>query len=238
MSILTAVSTAAAQLPSITAQLPSITAQLPSITAQISLVAAAEPPVILAVEPPVILVFGDSLSAGYGLPQGKGWVDMLQKKLVDSGFDYRVVNASISGETSLGGRNRFAAALATHRPQIVILELGSNDGLRGQPLSDLRDNLVAMIQEARRTRAQVVLTGMRIPPNYGPDYTKKFQAVFTEIARAERVPLVPFLLEGFASQREMFQSDGIHPNEQAQRLILANIWELLTPKLHKAVRPG
>jgi len=203
-----------------------------------SLVAAPGPPVILAVEPPVILVFGDSLSAGYGLPQGKGWVDLLQKKLVDGGFDYRVVNASISGETSLGGRNRFAAALATHKPQIVILELGSNDGLRGQPLPDLRDNLVAMIQEARRTRAQVVLTGMRIPPNYGPDYTKKFQAVFTEVARAERVPLVPFLLEGFASQREMFQSDGIHPNEQAQRLILANIWELLTPKLHKAVRPG
>jgi len=111
------------------------------------------------------------------------------------------------------------------------------DGL-GQPLPDLRDNLVAMIQEARRTRAQVVLTGMRIPPNYGPDYTKKFQAVFTEVARAERVPLVPFLLEGFASQREMFQSDGIHPNEQAQRLILANVWELLAPKLHKAVRPG
>jgi len=203
-----------------------------------SLVAAAEPFVILAVEPSVILVFGDSLLAGYGLPQGKGWVDLLQKKLVDGGFDYRVVNASISGETSLGGRNRFAAALATHKPQIVILELGSNDGLRGQPLPDLRDNLVAMIQEARRTRAQVVLTGMRIPPNYGPDYTKKFQAVFTEVARAERVPLVPFLLEGFASQREMFQSDGIHPNEQAQRLILANVWELLAPKLHKAVRPG
>jgi acyl-CoA thioesterase I len=208
------------------------------MTAQMSLVARAEPPVILAVEPPVILVFGDSLSAGYGLPQRKGWVDLLQKKLVDDGFDYRVVNASVSGETSLGGRNRFAAALATHKPQFVILELGSNDGLRGQPLSDLRNNLVAMIQEARRTRAQVVLTGMRIPPNYGPDYTKKFQAVFTEVAHAERVPLVPFLLEGFASQREMFQSDGIHPNEQAQRLILANVWELLAPKLHKAVRPG
>ena len=209
-----------------------------SVAAQLSLVAAAEPPVILAVEPPVILVFGDSLSAGYGLPQGKGWVDLLQKKLVEGGFDYRVVNASISGETSLGGRNRFAAALATHKPHIVILELGSNDGLRGQPLSDLRDNLVAMIREARRTYAQVVLTGMRIPPNYGPDYTKKFQGVFTEVARAERVPLVPFLLEGFASQRDMFQSDGIHPNEQAQRLVLANVWKLLAPELHKAVRPG
>jgi acyl-CoA thioesterase-1 len=209
-----------------------------STAAHMSWVAAAQPPVILAVEPPVLLVFGDSLSAGYGLPQGKGWVDLLQKKLVDGGFDYRVVNASISGETSLGGRNRFAAALATHKPQIVILELGANDGLRGQPLSDLRDNLVAMIREARQTRAQVVLTGMRIPPNYGPDYTKKFQAVFTEVARAEHVPLVPFLLEGFSSQRDMFQSDGIHPNEQAQRLVLANVWKLLAPELHKAVRPG
>jgi len=211
---------------------------LASTAAHVSLGVAAEPPVILAVEPPVVLVFGDSLSAGYGLPQGKGWVDLLQKKLVDGGFDYRVVNASISGETSLGGRNRFAAALATHKPQIVILELGANDGLRGQPLSDLRDNLVAMIREAQRTRAQVVLTGMRIPPNYGPDYTKKFQAVFTEVARAEHVPLVPFLLEGFSSQRDMFQSDGIHPNEQAQHLILANVWKLLAPELHKAVRPG
>jgi acyl-CoA thioesterase-1 len=200
--------------------------------------AGAQPPVILAVEPPVILVFGDSLSAGYGLPQGKGWVDLLQKKLVDGGFDYRVVNASISGETSLGGRNRFAAALAAHKPQIVVLELGANDGLRGQSLSDLRENLVAMIREARQMRAQVVLAGMRIPPNYGPDYTKKFQAVFTEVARAEHVPLVPFLLDGFSSQRDMFQSDGIHPNEQAQRLVLANVWKLLAPQLHKAVRPG
>jgi acyl-CoA thioesterase I len=199
---------------------------------------AVEPAQILAVEPPVILVFGDSLSAGYGLPQGKGWVDLLQKKLVDGGFDYRVVNASISGETSLGGRNRFAAALAAHKPQIVILELGANDGLRGQPLSDLRDNLVAMIRAARRTRAQVILTGMRIPPNYGPDYTGKFQGVFTEVARSERVPLLPFLLEGFASQRDMFQSDGIHPNEQAQRLLLVNVWKLLAPELHKAVRPS
>jgi acyl-CoA thioesterase-1 len=157
---------------------------------------------------------------------------------VDGGFDYRVVNASISGETSLGGRNRFAATLANHKPQIVILELGSNDGLRGQPLSDLRDNLVAMIREGHRTRARVVLTGMQIPPNYGPDYTKKFQGVFTEVARTERIPLVPFLLEGFASQRDMFQSDGIHPNEQAQRLVLANVWKLLAPELHKAIRPG
>ena len=187
---------------------------------------------------PAVLVIGDSLSAAYGLPEKAGWVNLLRERLAKRTPRYEVVNASISGETSLGGRNRFAAALATHKPQIVVLELGSNDGLRGQPLPDLRDNLVAMIQEARRTRAQVVLTGMRIPPNYGPDYTKKFQAVFTEVARAERVPLVPFLQEGFASQREMFQSDGIHPNEQAQRLILANVWELLAPKLHKAVRPG
>ena len=191
----------------------------------------------MAATAPVILVFGDSLAAGYGLPQGKGWVDLLQKKLLDGGFDYRVVNASVSGETSLGGRNRLPAALTSHSPQIVILELGSNDGLRGQPLSALRDNLVAMIQDARRARARVLLAGMRIPPNYGPDYTRKFQATFTEVAGAQHVPLVPFLLEGFASQPEMFQSDGMHPNEQAQARILANVWSQLASQLRKPARP-
>jgi acyl-CoA thioesterase-1 len=188
-------------------------------------------------EPPVILVFGDSLAAGYGLPQGKGWVDLLQKKLVDDGFNYRVVNASISGETSLGGRNRLPAALKTHKPHVLLLELGSNDGLRGQPLSDLRANMTVMIQDARKAGARVLLIGMRIPPNYGPEYTKKFQAVFADVARAQRVPLVPFLLEGFAQQRELFQPDSIHPNEQAQALVLATVWKGLAPLLTKPARP-
>jgi len=128
------------------------------------------------------MVFGDSLSAGYGLPRGKGWVDLLQERLQREGYPYRVVNASVSGETTLGGRNRIAAALAQHRPRIVILELGSNDALRGQPLDGMRDNLVAMVRECRTARAQVLLVGMRIPPNYGPEYTGSFQASFAAVA--------------------------------------------------------
>jgi acyl-CoA thioesterase-1 len=181
----------------------------------------------LQAQPPVILVLGDSLAAGYGLPQGRGWVDLLQDKLAAEGLDHRVVNASISGETTLGGRNRIAAALERHRPAIVILELGANDGLRGQPLAALRDNLTAMVRASRRSGAQVLLIGMRIPPNYGQDYTRKFHAAFTDVARAERVPLVPFLLEGFSDKRELFQADGIHPNEQAQPRIAATVWQAL-----------
>jgi len=185
----------------------------------------------LQAQPPVILVLGDSLAAGYGLPQGRGWVDLLQDKLAEEGFDHRVVNASISGETTLGGRNRIGAALEQHRPDIVILELGANDGLRGQPPAALRDNLTAMIRASRRSGAQVLLIGMRIPPNYGQDYTRKFRAAFTNVARAERVPLVPFLLEGFADKRELFQQDGIHPNQQAQPRIVATVWKALRPLL-------
>ena len=167
----------------------------------------------------MVLVFGDSLAAGYGLPRGRGWVDLLQDKLAEEGLDHRVVNASISGDTTLGGRNRIGAALAQHRPHIVILELGANDGLR------------AMIRFSRRGGAQVLLIGMRIPPNYGQDYARKFQAAFGEVARAERVPLVPFLLEGFADEPDLFQQDGIHPNEQAQPRILATVWKVLRPLL-------
>jgi acyl-CoA thioesterase-1 len=185
----------------------------------------------LQAQPPVILVLGDSLAAGYGLPQGRGWVDLLQRKLAEEGLDHRVVNASTSGETTLGGRNRIGAALEQHRPDIVILELGANDGLRGQPVAALRDNLTAMIRASRRSGAQVLLIGMRIPPNYGQDYTRKFHAAFTEVARAQRVPLVPFLLEGFADKRDLFQQDGIHPSLQAQPRIVDTVWKALQPLL-------
>jgi acyl-CoA thioesterase-1 len=185
----------------------------------------------LQAQPPVILVLGDSLAAGYGLPQGRGWVDLLQDRIAAEGLDHRVVNGSISGETTLGGRNRIGAALERHRPDVVILELGANDGLRGQPLAALRDNLTAMVRASRRSGAQVLLIGMRIPPNYGQDYTRKFHAAFTDVARAERVALVPFLLEGFADKRELFQADGIHPNEQAQPRIAATVWKALRPLL-------
>ncbi len=187
-------------------------------------------------EPAVNLVFGDSLSAGYGLPQGRGWVDLLQRRLATEGLDYRVVNASISGETTLGGRNRLAAALEQHRPHIVVLELGSNDGLRGQPLNLMRDNLVAMVKASRAAGARVLIAGMRIPPNYGPKYTAEFHSSFQDVARSQRTALVPFLLDGFAEQRELFQADGIHPGEVAQPLVLDTVWKALRPMLTPARR--
>lgn len=180
---------------------------------------------------PVILVLGDSLSAGYGLPNGRSWVDLLQQQLAREKLDYRVVNASISGDTTLGGRNRLPAALAQHRPRIVVLELGANDGLRGQPVAAIRDNLKAMVHASRAAGARPLIVGMRIPPNYGQQYAGKFQDVFAEVARSEKVPLVPFLLQGFADKRDLFQQDGIHPTEQAQALILDTVWKALRPML-------
>jgi acyl-CoA thioesterase-1 len=179
-------------------------------------------------QPPVILVFGDSLSAGYGLPQGKGWVDLLRQRLQQSASTYQVVNASISGETTLGGRNRLGSVLATHHPQIVILELGANDALRGQPLVEVRENLLRMVRAAQAGGARVLLVGMRIPPNYGPDYTKKFQALYPEVARQTKTAYVPFLMEGFANERNMFQADGVHPTAQAQQQMLDNVWSKLS----------
>jgi acyl-CoA thioesterase-1 len=182
---------------------------------------------------PVIMVFGDSLSAGYGLPQGKGWVDLLQRRLQRENYTYRVVNASISGETSLGGRNRLADALTQHHPAIVILELGANDGLRGQAPEATRENLLAMVRAARAAKAKVLLVGMRIPPNYGPDYTEKFHASFVAVAHQTQTPLVAFLLEGFADRRDLFQADGIHPDVQAQSIMLDNVWGRLRPMLSR-----
>jgi acyl-CoA thioesterase-1 len=186
---------------------------------------------VMGAQPPVIMVFGDSLSAGYGLPRAKGWVDLLQQRLEHEHYAYRVVNASVSGETTLGGRNRMAAALAQHRPRIVILELGSNDGLRGQALDGMRENLVDIVRACRAAKAKVLLVGMRIPPNYGPDYTQKFQASFVAVAKQIRAPLVPFLLEGFAQRRDLFQADGMHPDVEAQSLMLDNVWDKLRPML-------
>jgi acyl-CoA thioesterase I len=180
---------------------------------------------------PVILVLGDSLSAGYGLPAGRGWVDLLQQRLTQQKLDYKVVNASISGDTTLGGRNRLPAALAQHRPRIVVLELGGNDGLRGQPVAAIRDNLKAMVRASRAAGARALIVGIRIPPNYGQQYGRKFQDVFAEVARSEKVPLVPFLLEGFADKRDLFQQDNVHPTEEAQALMLDSVWKVLRPML-------
>lgn len=178
-----------------------------------------------------ILVFGDSLSAGYGLPQEQGWVHLLEQRLRAEKLDYKVVNASISGETTLGGRSRIEAALKTHRPALVILELGANDGLRGATPESIRRNLEAISDACRRAQARVLLVGIRLPPNYGTAYTEKFHDVFGAVARSRKLPLVPFLLDGFANDRMLFQDDGIHPSAAAQPLMLDTVWKELKPLL-------
>lgn len=177
-----------------------------------------------------ILVFGDSLSAGYGIPQAAAWPSLLQQRLKEKRLDYNVVNQSISGETTAGGRARLPEALARHKPAIVILALGANDGLRGLPLTQLQANLTAMVTAAKRQGARVVLVGMRLPPNYGP-YARQFAAAFAPIARAHQIPLVDFLLAGIADQPTMFQADGLHPTAAAQARILDNVWPVLAPLL-------
>lgn len=180
-----------------------------------------------------ILVFGDSLSAGYGLPREQGWVSLLARRLLAEKLDYKVANASISGETTDGGRNRIEAALETHRPAIVVLELGGNDGLRGGTLETTRANLEAIVDASRRAKARVILVGMRLPPNYGTPYTEKFRRMYVEIAARKKLPLVPFLLDGFAENPAYFQADGIHPNAAAQPLMLDAVWKELAPLLKR-----
>jgi acyl-CoA thioesterase-1 len=180
-----------------------------------------------------ILVFGDSLSAGYGLPQQQGWATLLEKRLRDEDFDYRVANASVSGETTAGGAARIGASLKAHRPDIVVIELGANDGLRGQSIDVMRRNLEAMIDASRQAKAQVLLVGMRLPPNYGTAYTEKFQRTFVDVARSKKTAFVPFLFEGFAEDARYFQSDRVHPTAQAQALMLDTIWKGLKPILRR-----
>ncbi|MBD5805461.1 Esterase TesA precursor [Azoarcus sp. Aa7] len=178
-----------------------------------------------AAQAATILVWGDSLSAGYGLRPKEDWPTLLQTRLAREGFRHTVINASVSGETTAGGRTRLSAALDRHKPDLLILELGANDGLRGLQPALMGDNLSAMIQAARGKGARVLLVGMQLPPNYGPAYTRRFHQTFAEVARAEKVPLVPFLLDGFAHKPELFQPDGIHPTAEAQPLILETVWK-------------
>ena len=182
---------------------------------------------------PVILILGDSLSAGYGLAPGEGWVTLLGRRLSAQGYEYRVVNASVSGETTGGGLERLPRALALHRPAVLFLELGANDGLRGLPVPEFRANLERMIELGRRAGARIVLAGIRIPTNYGPQYTERFFAVFGELARAREVSLVPFFLEGVALRDDLFQDDRIHPNAAAQAILLDNAWAALQPLLER-----
>ena len=176
---------------------------------------------------------GDSLSAGYGIRQEQAWPSLLAKRLQEQRYEYTVANASISGDTTSGGRARIEAALTRHKPQVLILALGANDGLRGLPIATMRENLAAMIRAAHLAKAKVVLVGMRMPPNYGPEYTEKFHQAYVELARTEKVPLVPFLLDGFAAKRELFQADGIHPASDGQGIMLDNVWVELKPLLKR-----
>ncbi|NMG75125.1 arylesterase [Aromatoleum diolicum] len=180
-----------------------------------------------AAQAATILVWGDSLSAGYGLRPKEDWPTLLQTRLAHEGFRHTVINASVSGETSAGGRSRLPAALERHKPDLLILELGANDGLRGLPPGVMAENLAAMIQVARSRGAKVLLVGMQMPPNYGPAYTRRFHQTFIDVAKEHKVPLVPFLLDGFSDKRELFQPDGIHPTSDAQALIVETVWKTL-----------
>ena len=186
---------------------------------------------VLAQTAPVVLVVGDSISAGYGLASGVGWVALLQKKLADEHFPHRVVNASISGDTTAGGRERLPALLRQHRPAVTVIELGGNDGLRGSSLDAMRDNLDATIAEAQKAGSRVLVVGIRLPPNYGPAYTQRFVAIFAEVAKARHAAVVPFFFEGFGEDDAMFQGDRIHPTAAAQAKLLDNIWPELKPLL-------
>ncbi len=180
-----------------------------------------------------LMVHGDSLSAAYGLKREEGWVSLLEKKLSAEKIDCSVVNTSISGETTAGGLARLPALLAQHQPSHVLLELGGNDGLRGLPLNEMNSNLLSMVNQAQQAKAQVLLVGVQIPPNYGRPYNEKFQQTFKDVAKAKRVALVPSLLEKLADSREAFQADGIHPVASAQPALLDTVWPQLKPQLKK-----
>lgn len=177
-----------------------------------------------------ILVYGDSLSAGYGMRRDAAWPALLARRLQEKQFDYSVVNASITGETTSGGRARIDAALKKHAPQIVIIALGSNDGLRGLPIASMRDNLGAIVSSAQRKKAQVLIVGQRLPPNYG-SYAIQFHNVFAEVARTQKTAFVDFLLDGVATHAELFQADNLHPTPEAQPRLLDNVWRGLAPLL-------
>jgi len=177
------------------------------------------------------LVVGDSISAAFGLETSQGWVHLLQQRLNNGEHDYRVVNASISGDTSAGGLARLPALLSEHEPDIVIIELGGNDGLRGQPPAQLKRNLAAMAEQAQQAGAKVLLLGMRMPPNLGQRYTSAFADAFDSLAAEKDLPYVPFLLEGIGGVQGMMQADRVHPTAQAQELMLDNVWPVLEPLL-------
>jgi len=180
---------------------------------------------------PLVMVFGDSLSAAYGLQENEGWVSLLRQRLAKHTKPYDLVNASISGETTRGGASRIGAALARNKPALVVVELGGNDGLRGLSLQDTRANLEAIVKAVKAARAKALIVGIELPPNYGPAYTQRFAAMFAQVAAAQKVPLAPSLLAGFGQRRDLFQADGIHPVAAAQPMMLEAVWKELKPLL-------
>jgi acyl-CoA thioesterase I len=187
--------------------------------------------VVVAGEAPVLLVFGDSLSASHGIDPRQGWVTLLQRRLADNAYDHRVVNASLSGDTTRGGLERLPQALHQHRPALVLIELGANDGLRGFPLAETRRHLTEMVALARAAGARVLLFAMRLPDNYGRRYTEPFAELFPEVAEATHVPLLPFFLDGVVQRPDWMQDDNLHPNAAAQPRLLDNVWPVLQPLL-------
>lgn len=185
-----------------------------------------------------IVVLGDSLSAGYGLRIQEGWVSLLEQRLASEGYGYKVINASVSGETTQGGLSRLPRVLELHKPDIVIVELGGNDGLRGLPLATSRENLRRAIELARSARARVLLVGMMIPPNYGARYGQEFRDMFTTLAASYSLALVPFLLDRVALENDLMQADGIHPNAKGQPQMLENLWPKLKPLLVAPRKPA
>ncbi|WP_107794007.1 arylesterase [Nitrosomonas aestuarii] len=180
-----------------------------------------------------IMIFGDSLSANYGIPTEAGWVHLLKQRLQSLSPVFQVINTSISGETTLGGRNRIEQALKTHRPDIVILGLGANDGLRGSAIKTIYENLEAIIKICQQNNTSVLLIGMQLPPNYGMTYTQKFKNIYSQLAENYQIDLIPFLLAGFGEKHEFFQADGIHPTVSAQEKIVENVWNVLHTMIYE-----
>ena len=185
----------------------------------------------LAANTPTVLVFGDSLSAGYGIDVDQSWVALLQTRLSSQGYEHRVINASISGETTEGGKTRIGAALERFEPSLIILELGGNDGLRGFPPEIMKENLQVIIETAKQSDAAVVMLGIRIPTNYGPRYTEAFEGVYRELAAELSVPWIEFFMENIALNEALMQDDGIHPNAEAQSILLDNAWPVIRQAL-------
>jgi len=187
---------------------------------------------------PAILVLGDSLSAGYGLSTDQGWVTLLQQRLQRQGYPYRVINSSVSGDTTRGGLTRLPLALNRYRPEIVIVELGGNDGLRGLSMDEMRRNLTSIVESSREQGAKVLLVGVRLPPNYGAAYVNKFHDVYRNLEKIYQLPLVPYLLDGIGGRDELMQADRLHPRAEAQCRMLDNVWRQLAPMLQRPDSSG